>query len=85
MEGGTEMYLKCMKAAKEWGDGIILLAASAKYRRSIIITNMDSNQEMSRLGIEYTGQPMRLGFMPGSQHYVSLREEHYKSGKLTFS
>ena len=72
-QGSFASYLKMMSKDREWGDGIMLSAASKFYQRLIIVR--DENGAEFTIGesdtSNYTHEPIRLLYV--SNHYQSLR------------
>lgn len=73
VQGSFAEYLKTMAKDKEWGDGIMLSAASKLYERLVIVR--DGNGGEFIIGEsdknKYTNEPIRLLYV--SNHYQSLR------------
>jgi len=87
-EGGLHSYLARMAHNAEWGDGIMIEAASAFYQRPVIIVpsaahaREESTQHTIRMGVQSDKTPITLGYCSAGEqfnssaprnHYVSLR------------
>lgn len=72
-QGSFASYLRAMAKDGEWGDGIMLSAASKVYERLIVVREGNGREFIigESDNSNYTNEPIRLLY--ASNHYQSLR------------
>jgi hypothetical protein len=70
---GFEKYLDKMATPGEWGDAIVLIAASACYvRRIVVVLNGGSSIPIVARNVAPTAEKIFLRYTEDNKHYVSL-------------